>query len=134
MNELNTILWVVGNLTILLIFVAAVAFAIAYPILFDVKATTGGFFIWQAIASVAGIGFLIVIGLFVDGHTQWWMLPEHTAWWRPALRFLVYGLVAWTFTRLVYLLIVRRFRPEKLKTRPDESTLSIRPRDLHRKR
>ena len=125
-HVLNEILWNIGNLTILVIFIAATAFAVIYPILFDVKATTGGFFIWQAIASVAAIGFLIVIGLYVD--------TDDTAWWRPALRLIVYGLVAWTFIRLVYLLIVRRFRPEKLKTRPDENTLSIRPRDLHRKR
>lgn len=130
---LNDVLWNIGNGIIVLIFIAALLFTIIYPILFNPRLTTGGWLIWQAIASVAGIGFLIIIGLYFD--------PHDDAVWRPLLRVFVYGLVAYTFGRLVVFLIIRRFWPNRVRHRKPkadaymvETTLSPKPRDLHRKR
>lgn len=134
MEVVNHILWVAGNIIILLIFVAALSFAIIYPLLFNPKLTTGGRLVWRAIFSVAGIGLMVVIGLFVDGRSEWWELPPNILWWRPALRVLVYGYVAYSFGSLVALLFVRRFWPKQVEVAPEvESTLSVRPRKLGRR-
>lgn len=143
-DDVNTFLWVTGNLIVLLVFLSAIAFAVTYPILFNPNQTAGGRAIWKAIGSVAGIGLLVVVGLFIDGATSWTARPEHVELWRSILRLLVYGWVAYSFLDLVRVLIYRRFWPDKLKTAPsfrtgpveviDPNTLSVPPRTLRKRR
>lgn len=126
--EFSTGVWVLGNLVALGIFFSAAVFAVLYPILYNIRVTTVGPHIWRAILSVAGFGFLVVIGLFVDSRVDWWQMPEDVAWWRPLLRLVIYGLIAYSFTSLSVVLIVRRFWPHRLKTRPLTTALDIPPR------
>jgi hypothetical protein len=131
--EWNTILWVVGNLTALSIAVSALAFSVLYRLFFNPRLTSAGASIERAVFSVAGFGVLAVIGLFLDGSVDWWILPEHTAWWRPTLRMVVYGYIAYAFGHLVYTLVVYRFFPRRVKARPfDVMTRS--PVDVLRER
>ncbi len=135
-NSVNETLWVLGNGTVLAIVLAALIFSILYPILFNPRLTSGGQRIWEAISSVAGIGLLVVLGLFADNDGSWWRLPEGSAGWWPLFRFLVFGWVAYTFGRLVVFLIRRRFWPKNLKTRDSavpENTLEVHPRQLRKR-
>lgn len=116
-------LWVGGNILGLLIFFSAAIFSVLYRIWFDPRTTTAGYLIGQAILAVAGFGLLTVLGVFVNGATDWWDRPGYVEWWRPGIRLIIYALIAYTFARLVVLLYLRKFRPERLKTRPDETTL-----------
>lgn len=129
-HNINTFLWVSGNLVAASIFVSALVFAIAYPILFNPGLTTAGKLIWRAIFSVGGFGFLAVIGTFIDGRVEWFELPPDVDPWRPLVRVVIYGFIAYTFGSLVVLLFLRRFAPERLRTAPE--TLNVEPRDLHR--
>lgn len=134
--EFNTFVWVLGNIIAFTVFIAALVFAVLYPILFDVNLTTAGRMIWRAILSVAGFGFLVVLGIFVDGRAEWFEFPDSVAWWRPLVRLIIYGFIGYTFTSLVVLLLVRRFKPGILKTAPTgvfEDTLNVRPRPLRRR-
>lgn len=120
-------LWVLGNLVVLSVFLSASLFAILYPIFWDWRHwTTAGTRIWRAILSVAGLGLLIVIGLFLDGSVEWWQMPSNVSGWRVLLRLVVYGLIAYSFADLVKTLVIRKFWPERLKTAPlDENTLGL---------
>lgn len=121
-DEFSTVVWVLGNVIAFLVFAAAAAFSILYPILFKVELTTGGKLIWRAILSTAGFGLLVVIGLFVDGRSEWTEMPPNVIWWRPLSRLMVYGFIAFTFSSLVALLLRRRFWPKTVVTAPDEYT------------
>lgn len=129
LEDVNTVFWVTGNLIAASIFVSGLAFAIIYPILFNPSLTTAGKYIWRAIFSVGGFGFLAVVGTFVDGRVEWFELPPDVDWWRPAIRLVIYGIIAYTFWSLVALLFVRRFHPERLRTAP-EDTLNVKPRHI----
>ncbi len=123
--EFSTVVWVLGNLVALGIFFSAGTFAVLYPLLFNIRVTTVGPHIWRAILSVAGFGVLAVLGLFVDGRVNWWEMPTDVAWWRPLLRLAIYGLIAYSFTSLSVVLIMRRFWPHRLKTKPLVDALDI---------
>lgn len=132
----NTALWVLGNITVLLVVLAALVFSVLYPILFNPRLTSGGQRIWEAIGSVAGIGLLVVVGLFMDGDGRWWAVPDTVVGWWPLFRLIIFGWVAYTFGRLVVFLIRRRFWPKQLKTRDNtvpENTLEVRPRQLRKR-
>jgi hypothetical protein len=135
-DSVNTALWILGNVTILLIVLAALVFSVLYPILFNPRLTSGGQRIWEAIGSVAGIGLLVVVGLFIDSDSQWWATPDSIVGWWPLFRLVIFSWVAYTFGRLVVFLIRRRFWPEHLKTRDNsvpENTLEVRPRQLRKR-
>ena len=59
------------------------------------------------------LGALSVVRSFFDRVPEWW--------W--TLRLAVWLFVTFTFTSMVWLPIVRRFFPSRLRTSPDESTL-----------
>ena len=128
----NTIAWVTSNILVLTIFVSATAFVILYPLFFRFEATTAGILIWRAVLSFALIAALSVIGLFVDGRVDWWVLPIDVAWWRPTVRLVVFGFIAYTFGSLVGLVIVRRFWPSRVKIHP-EGWVPVPARSFHRK-
>lgn len=117
--DFNTFVWVLSNLVLATVFVASVAFAVGYPLLFKIS-TTGGWRIWRAILSIAGFGLLSVIGIFVDPATGSWLeLPEGIAWWRPVVRLIIFALIAQSFASLVIYLVQRRFFPQKLQLPPE---------------
>ena len=134
LDALNTVLWVWSNVLIAYIAMALIAFRVAYVILFDPKATTAGRVIAQFTLSLIGVIGLVVLGIFVDPHanTSWWAYPSDIAPWRPAVRFVAYGYVAYTVTSLVVVLWVRKYRPDKIQTAPNENTLNVKVRHDNR--
>jgi hypothetical protein len=127
---LNAVFWILSNVLVGYIAIALVVFAIAYPILFDPRATTAGKFILRFIGSLIGVIGLVFIAVFVDPRDggAWFEFPGDILWWRPAIRLLAYSYVAYTLTGLVVILWLRKFRPHKLVTAPNESTIPIRVR------
>jgi hypothetical protein len=122
-NAFNTFIWIVSNILVFAIFVSAAIFGVAYPLLFKIE-TTGGWRIWRAILSIAGFGFLSVIGTFIDPQTTpWWALPPSVDWWRPVVRFVIFGVVAQSFISLVIYLLQRRFNSKRLVIRPEIAQL-----------
>jgi len=109
-------------------------FAIAYPILFDPRATTAGRLILNFVGSLIGIVGLVFIAVFIDPRAGglWFEFPGDVLWWRPAVRFLAYAYVAYSLTGLVALLWMRKFRPQRLHTAPEETTIPVVVR--HRKK
>jgi hypothetical protein len=120
LTGINEIAWVLGNITVLVIFFAALAFGIIYPLFFRYRETAVGIAVWRAVISVAGFGLLAVMAFFIDGRTEWSMMPQDVSPWRPMVRLLIYGFIGHSFATLVYILLVRRFAPHKIKTAPEK--------------
>jgi len=127
MIGINAVLWVMSNMLVAYIALALLVFTIAYPILFDPGATTAGKLILRFAGSLIGVIGLVFISVFVDPRigAQWFQFPGDVLWWRPALRFAAYAYVAYSITSLVVLLWLRKFRPKKLHTAPNESTIPV---------
>lgn len=120
LSFINSIAWIATNIVIVYIGVALLVFTIAYYILFDVKATTAGIFIWRFVLSLVGVMALVIIGVWVDPSTgsSWFQYPGDIVWWRPLVRFLVYVYVGFTITGLAVLLGIRKWKPNKIKIAP----------------
>lgn len=131
LHTINSIAWVTANLLILYVWVGLLVFTAGYYILFDPKATTAGKFIFRFFLSLVGVMTLVFIGIFLDPHHggAWFMYPEDTIWWRPVVRLLAYGYVAYAVTSLAVLIAVRKWWPEKLKT--DQTRDLIKARTYH---
>lgn len=123
LTTVNTVLWVAGNLIGLSIFLSALIFALAYPILFNPALTTAGKRIWRAIFSVGGFGLLAVIGTFIDGRVPWTEMPADVDAWRPIVRIVIYGFIGYSYASLVGLLVLRRFFPNRIKITPETAHL-----------
>jgi len=123
LNVLNQILWVLGNVLLMYSSIALLVFLTAYLIIFDPRATTGGKLIFQFMLSLIAVMATVVIGIYIDptANHSWLVLPDGVAVWRPALRFLVYGFVAYSITSLAILLVMRRWFPQRLKKASDMS-------------
>jgi hypothetical protein len=121
LNVLNSILWVASNVFLAYTSVVLIIFLVAYVIIFDPRATTGGKLIFQFMFSLACIVGLVFIGIFVDpaSNSHWTYLPESVDPWRPILRFGVYGFTAYSITSLMVLLIMRKWFPHRLKKASD---------------
>lgn len=122
MDVFNTITWVGANLFIAYIAIVVILFVIMYYIFFDPKATTAGKMIFRFMMSLVGVILLVFIGVFIDpsaGNTPLGGPSANVEWWRPALRFVVYGYVAWTITSLAGALVLRKWFPEKVKKKVD---------------
>lgn len=121
LNVLNQILWVLGNVLLVYSSLALTIFLITYLILFDPKATTGGKLIFQFMLSLIAVMATVIIGIYIDptANHSWLVLPDGVAWWRPGLRFLVYGFVGYSVTSLAVLLVMRKWFPHKLKKASD---------------
>jgi hypothetical protein len=136
MTDLNAFFWVGSNLLIAYIAIALVVFSLTYPILFDPGATTAGRLILRFAGSLIGVISLVAISIFVDPRvgSAWWEFPGDVLSWRPALRFAVYSYVAYGITSLVVLLWLRKYRPHRLQTAPDEITIPVKVRNPRRLR
>lgn len=122
-SVLNSWLWVFGNVALAYSSIVLILFVVAYYIIFDPQATTGGRLIFQFMLSLAGVMTLVFIGIFIDpaANSSWMTLNHDVEWWRPFVRFIVYGFVAYSITSLVVLLIMRKWFPEKLTKASDFS-------------
>lgn len=125
---INTFAWVAGNILVAYTAIAIVVFVIAYYVLFDPKATTAGKFIFRFMLSLVGVILLVFIGTYVDPspNRTWSFLPPDVSSWRPILRFLIYGYVAFTITSLAVLLAVRKWRPNRVRLKSDRDLVEVR--------
>lgn len=130
LQEFNTFAWVFSNVLVAYIAVVLVVFVVTYYVLFDPKATTAGKFVFRFALSLIGVIGLVFISLFIDPRMgrEWYVYSGDVLWWRPSVRLVAYGYVAFTISSLVALLAVRKFRPEKLKTALDRDL--VKPRKL----
>lgn len=126
--QLNSIAWILSNALIAYIAFAVPGFVVLYYILYDPKATTAGKLIFRFMLSLVGIILLVFIGTFVDptGGRNWATLPHDVEFWRPTLRLLIYGYVAFTITSLAVFLALRKWWPGLVKTAPDEALVKVR--------
>ena len=129
LDQINTVAWITSNLLIGYIAVVLVIFVVAYIILFDPKATTAGKYIFRFFVSLVGVIGLVFIATFVDPRPgrEWNIFPGDVLWWRPMLRVIAYGYVAYTVTGLSILLGLRKFKPEWLRTVNDKEL--VKPRN-----
>lgn len=121
LDVVNTVAWVLANLTILYIGVFVLAFVIMYYIFFDPNATTAGKMIFRFMLSLVGVIGLVFIGIFVDpigGRTPL-SYDGEAEWWRPLVRFGVYAYVAFSITTLAIALVMRKWFPHKVKKKAD---------------
>jgi len=126
-DAFNTFFWVGSNILVGYIAVVLVVFALAYPILFDPRATTAGKLILRFVTSLIGVMSLVAISVFIDPRAggEWFMYPPAIADWRPIVRFAAYAYVSYAMTSLVVLLWYRKFRPQKIQTAPNETTIPV---------
>lgn len=127
-NAWNTFAWVAANLLVGYIAIAVILFVIGYWILFDPRATTAGRNIFRFFVSLLLIIGLVFVGLFIDPHVDrpWFTYPGDVNPWRPTLRLLGYGYVAYTITSLAVLLVIRKWWPQKLRTALDKEIVKTR--------
>lgn len=129
-EPVNEVAWVVSNLALAYTCVVLVVFLVAYVIIFDPRATTGGQLIFRFMLSLVGVIVLSYIGVFVDPAQgqSWFLYPgeELVETWRPITRLVVYVFVAFSITALSRLLILRKWFPHKVKKAGD--LVLIKPR------
>jgi hypothetical protein len=128
LHFINNFAWVAGNILVAYTAFAIVVFVIGYYVLFDPRATTAGKFIFRFMLSLVGVIILVFIGTYVDPspNRDWSFLPPDVKSWRPILRFLIYGYVAFTITSLAVLLAIRKWRPNKVKSAQDRDLVELR--------
>lgn len=128
LNFVNTLAYQIANLFVIYIAIGVVVFVIGYYALFDPRATTAGRLVFRFFLSLVGIIGLVFIGTYIDpiDDHSWTTLPSGVEPWRPLLRLIVYGYVAYTITSLAVLLWLRKYRPHKIKSAPDKELVKVR--------
>lgn len=126
--EINTVLWVMSNALVGYIALASVLFVVGYLILFDPLTTTAGKIVFRLMVSLAGVMVLVVIGVFLDNRPDqdWLTFHGDTLWWRPGVRLIVYGYLAYATTTLLSFLMVIKWFPSRLKTPRDKELIHLR--------
>ena len=126
--EINTVLWVMSNALVGYIALASVLFVVGYLILFDPLTTTAGKIIFRLMVSLAGVMGLVFIGVFLDNRPDqdWLTFHGDTLWWRPGVRLIVYGYLAYATTTLLSFLMVIKWFPSRLKTPRDKELIHLR--------
>lgn len=125
---LNTFAWVFTNLIVAYIAVVLVGFVLAYYAWFDPRATTAGKYVFRFILSLIGVIGLVFVSLFVDPAMgrKWFEYPGDILWWRPAVRLVIYGYVAFTVTGLAVVVMLRKWKPSLLRTAKDHDLVQPR--------
>lgn len=125
LQTVNTVAWVASNVLIAYIAVVLVIFTFGYQILHDPRATTAGRFVFRFVLSLIGVIGLVFISIFIDPRMggEWYAYPGDVHAWRPLLRFGVYAYVAYAVSALTVLIVVRRWRPDLLRTAEDHKLL-----------
>jgi len=121
----NSFAWITANILVLYISIALVVFVFVYAILFNPKVTMGGQLIFRFMVSLIGVVGLVCISIYFDPLVGrgWNQYPGDVLWWRPLVRMVIYGYVAYSTTKLISYLIKRRFFPHKLRKTVDAETL-----------
>lgn len=127
-NGVNQFAWITSNILIAYIALVLIVFTVSYIVFFDPKATTAGKFIFRFAFSLIGIVGLSFIGIFIDPSPGRAVLefPGDVLWWRPIIRLLGYGYVAFAITGLCVLLYNRKWHPERLRTSLDNQLVKTR--------
>jgi hypothetical protein len=117
----NAFFWVLSNLILGYSAGVLVVFLIAYFYFFDPRATTGGRLIFQFMLSLVGVISLNVIGIFINPTNggEWFLYPIGVEPWRPTVRFIIYGFVAYAVTSLAILLVLRKWFPHRVRKASD---------------
>lgn len=122
-DPINNVAWVLSNILLAYTWVVLIIFLVAYLILFDPQATTGGQLIFRFMVSLVGVIILSYIGVFVDPAPDraWFIYPgdDVVEPWRPIARLVVYSFVAFSITALSVLLVSRKWFPHKVKKASD---------------
>lgn len=131
LNKYNAFTWIISNILVAYVSFALVLFVIAYYVLFNIKKTTAGRYVFKFFLSLFGIVGLIFISLFIDPTygRQWNIYPGDVIWWRPTVRLVAYAYVSYTITSLAILLAVRKWRPDLLRTSNDRGIVETRKPD-----
>lgn len=118
---INSFAWVGSNILIAYIAIVVVVFVVAYYVIYDPGATTGGKFIFRFMLSLVGVIGLVFVGTFIDPaqSREWFSYPGDVASWRPLIRFAIYAYVAFTTTSLAAVLFIRRWFPHLIKKASD---------------
>lgn len=136
----NPFLWGLSNLIVLYVCIVMFFYVLGHFIFFKWEKNQGGRLVMGFTSSLLGVVALISISLFTGAHGLFDYPPDVLVW-RPALRTIVYTLVALTTTKLALTLIDRwkkrqRFQgaPPRTKepiSKPDEDT-TPKPRMRHK--
>lgn len=121
LNQINAIAWVFSNVLVAYIAAILLVFLVCYYVLFDPSATTAGQMIFRFMLSLVGIVGLVVVGTFIDPTRakDWTHYPGDVAQWRPLVRLVVYSFVAYTITSLSYALVIRKWKPHRVRKASD---------------
>lgn len=125
---INAFSWITANILVAYVMSALVVFVIVYYLIWDPKATTGGQLIFRFMVSLVGVVGLVYISLFLDpiNGRNWNQYPGDVLWWRPIVRMVAYGYVAYSTTKLISYLIKRKWFPHKLKKIAPEELIKTR--------
>lgn len=129
LHFINIIAWQVSNGLITYISIALVIFVVGYYVLFDPKATTVGRYLFRFVLSLVLVIGLSIVTLYFGPSSQNRVPgfePDDAFWWLQILRLIVFSYVAYTVTGLAFLLGIRKFRPDLIKTMADH--VMVQPR------
>lgn len=126
-DVVNGFAWVFGNFVLGVSTFLLIVFVIAYPILFDPRATTVGRYLLRFLFGLVGVVGLVFIGTFVDPRYPWYEYPPDIVVWRPIFRAVVYAFMFYGLVSLSVLLVARKWFPDKMRSAP-EDTLNLRLR------
>lgn len=136
LESINSILWVTSNVLVVYSAVLSVLFLLTYFILFDPWKTSAGRMIFRFMMSLALVFWISFLAIFIDpaANRNWFEFPIDVSVWRPTLRILAYGFVAYSITALTGLLIIRKWFPQKIKTAYDYHLVEPRtgPTKIHK--
>lgn len=129
LNNFNSVIWVISNVALAYSGIALVIFIVAYYLVFDHTATTGGKILFQFMLSLVGVMFLAFVGVFINpSPDRSWIDfdPNTVDAWRPILRLIVYGFVAYAISALITLLALRKWYPHRIRKASDILSIKVR--------
>ena len=128
LSEINAIFWVSSNVFVGYITIAVYVFLIAYYVMFNPRATTAGRLLFRLLSALGGVMTLVFIGVFIDNRPDedWLSFPGDTLWWRPILRIILYGFMAYAVTALIAFMVTVKWFPHRLKTPRDKELIQLR--------
>jgi hypothetical protein len=108
----------VSDLLVMVTVILTGLFVLLYSVLFDPRLTTAGRIIRRTMFALLLLGVVALVRVVVTDLPDWW----------PMVRIVVWVYLVYSFASLATLVVMRRFWPQKVKTRPDEDTIEPRPR------
>ncbi|AWN03252.1 hypothetical protein PBI_CAMILLE_5 [Microbacterium phage Camille] len=111
MEVITDVLWIVDNLLANVASFGIITAAIAYYTLFDPRATTAGRMVFRFMVSLAGV---IALSLVAEAFGA----TKDTTWW-VALAMIVYGYLVYTIIALLTFMVIRKWKPSRVKKKAD---------------